>query len=271
MQPRTFETPSGLQAEIRIPSGMILVRAEATTTTRLQIHGERDPGEFRITCEERHGGGHRLIVDLRQRGKVFGWRGNNIRVELTVPAGTELTCETGSADLEATGSLGSLAFRSGSGDCGFDRIETDVVVKTASGDLSGETVGGSLTFATASGDARVRDVAGDVVGNSVSGDVSVGSLAGSLQVNCVSGDIGIASIGMGDASLRAVSGDIEVGVPRGTRVYLDLSSTSGDTTCDLDMPDDTVDDGPADLELRANTVSGDIRVRRAAIRAGAQS
>lgn len=271
MQPRTFETPAGLQAEVRIPSGVITVRAEATTTTRLEIHGERDPEEFRITCEERRSGGHRLTVDLRERGKVFGWRGSNIRVELTVPVGTELTCETGSADLEATGSLGSLAFRSGSGDCRFDQIQTDVDVKTASGDLSGETVGGSLTFATASGDARVREVAGDVVGNGVSGDVSVGSLGGALQVNNVSGDIDIASIGTGDASLRAVSGDIEVGVPRGTSVYLDLSSTSGDTTSELDMSNEAADVGPAEMELRANTVSGDIRIRRAAVRAGAKS
>ena len=271
MQPRTFETPTGLQAEVRIPSGAILVRAEATTTTSLEIHGERDPDEFQIACEERRDGGHRLTVDLRHRGKVFGWRGNNLRVELTVPVGTELTCETGSADLEATGSLGSLAFRSGSGDCGFDRVEADAVVKTASGDMSGETVGGSLTFATASGDARVRDVAGDVVGNSVSGDIAVGSLGGSVRVNGVSGDIDVDSIGSGDASLRSVSGDIEVGVPRGTRVYLDLSAASGDTSSELDMSAGAADDGPADLELRATTVSGDIRIRRAAVRTAAQS
>ncbi len=213
MQPRTFETPAGLQAEVRIPSGAILVRAEATTTTSLEIHGERDPDEFQIACEERRGGGHRLTVDLRHRGKVFGWRGNNLRVELTVPVGTELTCETGSADLEATGSLGSLAFRSGSGDCGFESGRGGCGREDRERRHVRRDVGGSLTFATASGDARVRNVAGDVVGNSVSGDVSVGSLGGSARVNGVSGDIDVDSIGSGDVSLRSVSGDIEVGVP----------------------------------------------------------
>jgi DUF4097 and DUF4098 domain-containing protein YvlB len=271
MQSREFETPGGLLAEVRIPSGVILVRTEATTTTRLEIHGERDPDELQIACEERGGGGHLLTVELRKRDKVFGWRGNNLRVELTVPAGTELTCETGSADLEATGSLGSLAFRSGSGDCGFDQIEMDAVVKTASGDLSGESVGGSLTFATASGNARVRDVAGDVAGNSVSGDVSLGSLGGSVRVHGVSGGIDIASMGSGDASLRSVSGDIDVGVPRGTSVYLDVSSMSGDTTNELDMTASVADEGFAYLELRAATVSGDIRIRRAAVRTGVPS
>jgi len=271
MQPRTFETPAGLQAEVRIPSGLITVRAETTTTTRLKIHGERDPDEFRISCEERGGEGHRLTVELRERSKVFGWRGSDIRVELTVPVGTELTCETGSADLEADGSLGSLKFRSGSGDCRFDRIDASAFIKTASGDLSGESVGGSLTFGTASGDARVREVAGDVVSNSASGDLSLGVLGGSARVNSVSGDIDIASIGTGDASLRAVSGEIEVGVARGTSVYLDLSSTSGDTTSELDMSDDAANVGSPDLELRANTVSGDIRIKRAAVRTGAKS
>ena len=50
-----------------------------------------------------------------------------------------------------------------------------------------------------------------------------------------------------------------MGVSPGTRVWLDLGSTSGDAISELDGSDG----GDASLEIRAASVSGDILVRRA--------
>ena len=61
--------------------------------------------------------------------------------------------------------------------------------------------------------------------------------------------------------MHSVSGDVEIAVARGTRVYLDISSTSGDTVSELDMSD-PVDRWEPDLDLQVNTVSGDIRIVR---------
>ncbi|MGH2597445.1 MAG: DUF4097 family beta strand repeat-containing protein, partial [Actinomycetota bacterium] len=259
----TFETPNGLELDLRIPAGEIVIRSGDGRVTRLEIRNERNPDDFRISCDPLHAGGHRLTVDQREH-KRSGWHGNDLRVEVTVPVGTDVTCQTGSADLEVTGSIGSLTFTTGSGDCRFDRVDRDVSIKTASGDLSGASTGGGFTSYSASGDANVRSVTGDVVARSASGDFSVGSVGGSLDVTTVSGDVSVASMQTGRGSVKAVSGDVEIGVARGTRVYLDLHSTSGETVSELDMSDGSAGDGPADLELQVGTVSGDVRIHRAA-------
>ena len=70
------------------------------------------------------------------------------------------------------------------------------------------------------------------------------------------------SVAVGSTTVRSVSGDVEIGVARGTRVYLDIGSTTGDTVSELDMSDGASGRGGADLELQVGTVSGDIRIVR---------
>jgi DUF4097 and DUF4098 domain-containing protein YvlB len=258
---QTFDTPGRLQLELRIPAGSIRIRAEQTSQTHLLISGERDPEDFRIVFDDVRTDERHLTIEHRERGKLFGWRGNELRVEMTVPLGTVVACDTGSGDLEVTGKLGSLAFRSGAGDCRFDDVDGEVNAKMASGDLAGAAVGGGFSFNSASGDARVREIAGDVAGKSASGDISLGTIGGSVRLATVSGDVELGSVAVGETSVRSVSGDVEIGVARGTRVYLDVSSTSGETVSELDMSEASAGGG-ADLELQVNTVSGDVRVFR---------
>jgi DUF4097 and DUF4098 domain-containing protein YvlB len=265
---QTFDTPGRLQLELRIPAGSIRLRAEETSQTHLLITGERSPEDFRISFDDVRLDEHHLTVEYRERGKLFGWKGDDLRVELTVPLGTVVACDTGSADLEISGRLSSLTFRSGSGDCRFDDVEGDVTLKAASGDLAGATVGGGFVFTSASGDVRVRELGRDVTGKSVSGDVSLGTIGGSVRLATVSGDVELGSVATGSTSVRAVSGDVEIGVARGTRVYLDISSTSGETMSELDMSE-AASAGGSDLDLQVNTVSGDIRIVRSPARSSA--
>jgi hypothetical protein len=262
---QTFETPGRLQLELHIPAGTIRIRAEETAQTHVSITGERAPEAVRIAFDDVRRGEHRLAIEYRERGKLFGWGGTEMRVDVTVPIDTVVGCDTGSADLEIIGRIASLSFRSGSGNCRFDDVDGDVNVTVASGDLVGAAVGGGFSFHSASGDARVREVGRDVGGKSASGDVSLGTIAGSVHLATVSGDVEIGSVATGTTSVRSVSGDVEIAVARGTRVYLDISSTSGDTVSDLDMSDPSTR-GP-DLELQVNTVSGDIRIVRGPARA----
>ena len=258
---QTFETPGHLQLDLHIPAGSIRIRAEETAQTQVSITGERTSEAVRIAFDDVRQGEQRLTIEYRERGKLFGWGGTEMRVDLTVPIGTDVACDTGSADLEIMGRIGSLSFRSGSGNCRFDDVDGDVNVTVASGDMAGTAVGGGLSFHSASGDARVREVGRDVGGKSASGDVSLGTVAGSVRLATVSGDVEIGSVAVGSTSVRSVSGDVEVAVARGTRVYLDISSTSGDTVSELDMSDPSTGAGP-DLDLQVNTVSGDIRIVR---------
>ena len=122
MDPITFETPDGLSVELRIPAGDIHVHAAETERDDRAHHRENaTPDDIVVECSPRGGGGNLLHIGSRGR-KAFGFGswGRDLRVELTVPIGTDLDTETGSADLKVIGEIGSVSVRTGSGDVSFE-------------------------------------------------------------------------------------------------------------------------------------------------------
>jgi DUF4097 and DUF4098 domain-containing protein YvlB len=259
MEPRSFETPDRLQVRLSIPAGEIVIAARDTDRAELRITGERNSDDVKIEFEDLPSGGHRLAVTHRARG-LGRLTGGDLDVQLDVPTGTSVEVDTGSADARLDGSLGDVAFKSGAGDVRIAETSGDVVAKVASGDLSAGTIAGDLTFHSASGDANVSAVGGGIVARTASGDVHVGVVGTSAQATTVSGDIEIGSLSVGTTNLRSVSGDVEVGVERGIAVYLDLMSTSGDVSSELEDGDGGA---TPEVELSIASVSGDVRVRRA--------
>lgn len=82
-----------------------------------------------------------------------------------------------------------------------------------------------------------------------------------MRATSVSGDVMVDVAGSGEVAVKTTSGDIELGIPRGTSVWMDVSSMSGDTHSELDSSDGTP--GDATLEIKASSLSGDITLRRA--------
>jgi DUF4097 and DUF4098 domain-containing protein YvlB len=262
METRSFDTPGGLQVRLSIPAGEIAIAARDTDRTDLRITGERNADDLEIECRDLPSGGHRLAVAHRARG-LGRLTGGDLDVRLEVPTGASVDIETGSADARLDGSLGDVTYKSGSGDVRIAEASGDVAAKVGSGDLSAGPIAGDLTFHSASGDVMASAVGGGLVARTASGDVHVGVVGSSAQATTVSGDIEIGSVSVGTTSLRSVSGDVEVGVVPGMAVYLDLMSTSGDVSSDLD---EGHDGSTPDLELSVASVSGDVRVRRASSR-----
>jgi hypothetical protein len=63
--------------------------------------------------------------------------------------------------------------------------------------------------------------------------------------------------------MQSASGDQAVGIRRGSRVHLDVRTMSGETRSDLEIEGaPPVGDGP-EIDLRATSMSGDIRILRA--------
>jgi hypothetical protein len=260
----TFETPGHLVADLRIPSGTIQVHTDENTTTTVRIEGGRDANEVAVSCDPTGDGAYRLVVAYRDK-KTWGLFtiGRDITVELHVPADTDLLATTGSADLDAHGRLARLEFRTGSGDLRFEDVAGDVKVKSGSGEVEGGSVGRNLACHGASGDVDVRSVHGNVTVRTASGDLHIGDVDGSVDVTGVSGDIRIGALAVGSVQVRSVSGDIAVGVVPDIDVRLDVVSTTGDVSSDLDA---SGGGGGADLEITASSVSGDIAITRALAR-----
>ena len=63
--------------------------------------------------------------------------------------------------------------------------------------------------------------------------------------------------------MQSASGDKTVGIRRGSRVHIDVRTMSGDTSSELEIEDaPALGEGP-EVELRATSMSGDIRILRA--------
>jgi DUF4097 and DUF4098 domain-containing protein YvlB len=255
-----FPTSHPLTVDLQVPAGTVAVQVHDAPVTTVHVEGARADG-LEVTFDERPSG-DRLSVAYRGK-KWFSLfsSGRDLEVTVVVPAGTTLDVSTGAADLEVSGTVVALSYRSGSGDLRFDDVTQNVTAKTASGDVTGEEIGGSLRFHGASGDLSVGRVGATSACRSASGDLSIGRIEGDTSLATASGDVTVAVVANGKTTIRTVSGDVEAGIIEGADVYLDLSSTSGEVTCDLEPSS-----GPTAEDLRlvldASSVSGDVRVRK---------
>jgi Putative adhesin len=270
---RTFEVTGPVELDIRLTSGEIEV--DPTLDGRVEIEltahdeeSQRLVDEARVELQE-HAERPRVIVDVPQRrgggfslGIVFGRSGVSCRVRC--PKGSLVGAKSKSADLLAHGIIGGLTVQTASGDVEVDRVLGNISVKSASGDLEAREVSGGVSVQTASGDIAIEVVRGPVSIATASGDVSIREAYDNVSANTVSGDQDHGAVMTGHVAAHSVSGDVRIGVRRGSRVFLDCNTVSGETSSELDLtPDAASGDGPL-VEIRAKTVSGDIKITRAA-------
>lgn len=154
-------------------------------------------------------------------------------------------------------------------DRGSINVEVDFLVRVPAGvDFHGLMV---------SGDVVAEDLRSDVDVSTVNGDIQV-STSGMARGRTVSGSIEIAmgTADWSDLDFATVSGDITLWLPEGVATDLDFQSLSGDIRSDFDITR-TRDRGGrwfgesmegyigarGERSLSFNTVSGDVRLRRA--------
>ena len=280
MRSETFATPGPVRLDLELPAGAIEIETADTDETHVELEALSNNDQVqemvagaRIEASQR-GDGHEVSVEVRTRHGV--WisfsRGPDIRLgtpemrlRVTCPKGTALDVRSKSADLQARGDYGIVDFKTASGDMYVDR-SSDAYAKTASGDVHLDEVSGSLDVKTVSGDVHVATVGRDANVQAVSGDVHIRSSDGSVNANTVSGDQKYDAVMRGRVELRAVSGDISVGIRRGSRVFIDANTVSGSTSSEFELADTPsappAQDAPL-VEIFAKTVSGDVRLERA--------
>lgn len=276
MRTETFPTPRQLVVSVKLPRGDVEVETADVQEATVELTASSDRAREQIERSEitlsDRGDHDELIVDADPED--FGWsagrvklsislgsRRDNLHVRIRVPHGTTLKAETGAADLRAVGRYSVLETRTGAGDVTIDEVEHDAAVKVASGDVQINRVGGSLKVQTAAGDLKAGPVGGDAEVKTAAGDINLDEVGGSVTVHSASGDLRVGAVTEGKVELKSVSGDMLVGVRRGSRVWLDVKTITGDAQSDLDVGDD---DGQGPLvELKATAMSGDIKIVRA--------
>jgi len=270
---KTFEVAGPVELEIKLNSGEIEVDATGSAgpvEIELTAHDEASQeliDQGRVELQQHQQRPH-VVIDLQQRrgggfnlGSLFGRSGISCRVR--VPSTSSLTVRSKSADVAARGTLSGANVATASGDVELDRVEGNVNVKSASADVRVREITGGVNVQSASGDVEVDVVRGPVNIQSASGDVTIREAYSDVNANTVSGDKEHGAVLQGRLAAHSVSGDVHIGVRRGSKVFLDCNTVSGDTTSELDVTSEAPGgDGPM-LEIRAKTVSGDILITRA--------
>src|SRR6266516_2129565 len=255
MRSETFQTPGPVRLNLELPAGSIEVETADTQETHVDLEAISDREQVREMVDDarietvRRGDGHEVIVEVRTRhgvwvsfskGPDLRLGSPDLRLHVTCPAGAELDVRAKSADLE---------------------------IKTASGDSQFDTVDGSLDVKSASGDLHVGSVARNSNIQLVSGDVYIRENHDSISANTVSGDQRYEAVLKGRLELRAISGDVSVGIRRGSRVFIDANTVSGSTSSEFELSDAPQGPPPSEdsplVEVFAKTVSGDVRIERA--------
>jgi len=243
---------------------------EPKTTVEVVALGRRGQDameEIEITMDERSG---RHVVRVEQRDR-FRWGpiqitwGGDFECRVTCPPGTDLELSGASTNVRVDGELGEVSARTASGDIRLQGVVGPLQVKTASGDVFVGVVGGQGAIATVSGDVGIERIDAALTARAVSGDITIGSIAAELGISTTSGDVDLKAVLDGDVRVQTVSGDVRVGVARGTRVWVDAASVSGRLESELGLDDEQAEETEGGIvPLHVKTVSGDVSVVRAA-------
>ncbi|MFC3456388.1 DUF4097 family beta strand repeat-containing protein [Amycolatopsis speibonae] len=203
--------------------------------------------------------GNRLVVQAPK-----AWQLKNVPLAVTVraPAGSHLEVRAGAADVTVSGSAGRADLLTGSGKICLERADGSAIVRTGTGDIKlGPTLSG-LQLRTGSGSVEAASVSGSATVATGTGDVWLGEIAGEVLARTGSGDLSVADAASGSLELTTGSGEVRVGIRGGVQAEIDLSSTTGAVSSELDV----VETAPAEvsLKVRARTGTGDAKVTSAA-------
>jgi hypothetical protein len=276
-----FDTPNPPRLRIEFRAGTVDITTGDVAETTVDLQPRHDSKALRdavaaTVIEQR---GDEVVVLVPNRfGGLLG-RSPDLALSVTAPHDSALAIDSGSATITAVGRYGTATVASGSGDVelgelvdsarvrsGSGRVRIDSVAKdlqvgTGSGDIVVGVVSGAGIVQSGSGDVRIVTGGAALEVKTGSGDVSIGTAPADVRVRTGSGDIAIEAVTGGDVRAKAASGDIHAGVRDGTAAWLDVRTTSGRISSDLESGG-----APNGDELRAHlrleTVSGDIELVR---------
>jgi hypothetical protein len=204
--------------------------------------------------------GNRLVV---QAPKAWQLRNVALAVKVHAPAGSHVEVRAGAADVTVTGSAGRVDLLTGSGEVKLDRADGSATIRTGSGAVKlGPTLGG-LQLRSGSGPVEASSISGSATLATGTGDVWLGAVSGEVMARTGSGDLSVADAASGSLDLITGSGEVRIGIRGGTSAEVDLTSSGGRVSSELDVAD-SAPEGGVKLKVRARTGTGNAVVTRAA-------
>ncbi len=268
LTPRELEVAGRVALDVTLSAGRIEVEAGDHAQTVVTLSPLNDSAATLAAIEDAtvevrgKGDGARLVVQVK--GRRHG-SSTKVLVRIECPEGGDLNARTASADVEARGRLGSVTVVTASGDLQLDEVDGSVAVKSASGDVNLAAAHGELNIKNASGDVAAGRLASGGKIRTASGDVHVRESSGPLSIHSASGDLQIDAVDEGKIVFHSASGNLLIGVRRGSTLRLDARSMSGRIDSEIELGDgpEGESNGGQHVDVHAVSMSGDVLVKRA--------
>lgn len=256
---RVIDVDSLRELKIGLVGGQVDVIAHDDPDARIEVHGVTVK-DLRIEMVD-----GRLEIDHPQLRwdnflevfRNFGAGGPKAEVSVAVPRTVALTLGVVSASALVSG------------------LRTDVRLNTVSGDIIVDGLQGDVSLNAVSGDVQVRELEGALSANSVSGDVAATGRISKASIDTVSGAMLVDSTGPTQSiALNSVNGAATIRLDRSLPANYVSRSVSGRVQIDGQVRSGS---GPTNytgstgalagqfVDVRANTVSGEITVLRRGI------
>jgi DUF4097 and DUF4098 domain-containing protein YvlB len=260
-----YPCPEPVTVDISQGAGTLQVIAEERDTATVEVtpwdHSESSARAAERTKVEMFG--DRLRVEAPESTSTWlPHRAPKVRLAVRVPLDCALRVKVASADARCAGRYASAEVASASGDVAVEHVTGDTKITTSSGDVLVDRGDGQVSVKSASADVTVTLAGGPVTAHTASGNVTVDEALDSVRLNTASGDLRVGRAARGTVKLHSASGGLSVGVVTGTLVWLDVTTWSGSTRCDLSTGDTTPADREPDLRLHMRSASGDIEIYR---------
>ncbi|GAA3918079.1 DUF4097 family beta strand repeat-containing protein [Microbacterium invictum] len=257
-QTRVIDLEDVRKLKIGLVGGQVDVVAHDEPGVRIEVHSVTIK-DLRIEAD-----GSSVEIDHAQLRwdnfleafRNFGSGGPKAEISVAVPRSIALTLGVVSASALISG------------------LESDAKLNTVSGDIIVDGLAGDLSVNAVSGDVQIRGLTGALSANSVSGDVAATGTIRKTDIDTVSGAALIDSDGpIQSAGFNTVSGATTLRLDEGLPANYVLRSVSGKLLVDGNVPQgaggigasytgSTGELSGSFVDVRANTVSGDITILR---------
>jgi DUF4097 and DUF4098 domain-containing protein YvlB len=215
----TFRMDKGGVVDLSVTFGDIIVTGSSDDNVRLRATA--GSGRVRLRASA-------TLATLRAFSERHG--GDDVRYEVSVPAGVRVVMHNMQGTLTAKGLKGDLEAVNITGDIQVSDIGGLAKIETVSGDILATALSGGARIETASGDVSVTDADGELVIDNTSGTtILTGVRSKTIRAESVSGTVRFQ--GSLDPSGRydfaSHSGNIRLALPASTGALLTLSTYTG--------------------------------------------
>jgi hypothetical protein len=286
----TFDTPTPISITVELVVGDLRVTASERRDTVVDVRPSDPTKQSDVAAAEQtrveYANGV-LLVKTAKSWHQFGPRkgADSVDIVIDVPAGSQLHATGGIASLHCTGRLGEcdynagvgdaqvteaapVAIRVGVGDITVDRTDRHADVKTGSGTVRIGTIAGTAVVRNTNGDTWIGEVSDDVRVSSANGRIVIDRAGATVAAKTARGDIRIGEVKRGAVVANTSMGAVDIGILEGVAAWLDLNTSFGKVANALDAATKP-EDGADQVEVRARTSFGDIRIHRAVAAAAA--